>query len=63
MKKRKTHTFTVTVSAPAAFTKAEIRREVRTNIQNHSAWLNGKAGRDGDWIELPEGAIKVRSIS
>ena len=52
MPKRKTYNFSVTVTAPAQFTRAEIKREIRANI----------AGRDGDWIELDEKAIKVRSV-
>jgi|JI8StandDraft_1071087.scaffolds.fasta_scaffold38437_2 hypothetical protein len=63
MSKRKHHSFTVTVTAPAQFTRSEIRREIRTNITDHAAWMNGKHGRDGDWIDLDEKAIKVRSIS
>ncbi|MBK9005266.1 MAG: hypothetical protein IPM67_15055 [Sphingomonadales bacterium] len=63
MAKRKTHSFTITVSAPSAFTKAEIRRELRTNIDDHAAYLAGKTDRMGNWIELEERAIKVRKIS
>ena len=63
MKKRKTHSFTVTVTAPAIFTKSEIRREIRSNIQNHSAWLSGKYDHAQIWQDLAEGDIKVKSLS
>jgi hypothetical protein len=62
MPKRKTYNFSVTVTAPAQFTRAEIKREIRANIADHTAWMNGKIGRDGDWIDLDEKAIKVRSV-
>lgn len=62
MSKRKTHTFTITVTAPAAFTKAEIKREIRTNIRDHAAYLNGKYGPNDEWVELKADAIKVKAM-
>jgi hypothetical protein len=66
MAKRTTHTLTITVTAPPYLTKAEVKREVRTNINNHSAHGSGKyvgpPGRE-EWRNISQGDIKVRTMA
>lgn len=62
---RKTHTLTITVSAPGWLTRRQVIKEVRTNINDHSAW-GTRDQRDVLYRlheEIALGDIKVRSAS
>lgn len=58
-KRRKAHTFSVTVSAPAWATKAQVRKEVRTLINDQANW--GTYNPE-TYASIEEGDIKVRVI-
>lgn len=60
---RKRVTMTVTVSVPAEFTAAEVRRDVRSRIKNVIGFYDGKfVGTDFDrrWVEMDIGTVKVQ---
>jgi hypothetical protein len=56
-KKRKLVTMLLTVSVPASMTATQARREVRTNINNQSCYLDF-VGPDMDEV-----IVKVRGIA
>lgn len=66
-KARRQHTFTVTVSAPTWATRAMVRKEVRTLINDQANW--GTVRPDDayqpfrPYEAIEEGDIKVRRIS
>lgn len=62
MAKRKLHTLTVTVSAPAWLRKADLRREVRSLINNSTPYGTGNGARFNlEFID--HGDIKARKVS
>jgi hypothetical protein len=64
--KKTTHSFTITVTAPAFLTKAEVAREIRTLVNDRCHYLNGKyveTKYDTDWIELGERDIRVKRLT
>jgi uncharacterized protein YbjT (DUF2867 family) len=65
-RKKKTHSFTITVTAPAFLTKAEVAREIRTLINDQCHYLSGKmvaTKLDLDWMELGERDIRVKKLT
>lgn len=65
MAKKREHTFTVTVSAPAWATRAQVKREVRTLINDQANWgAQRYDARTGHPIgSIGEGDIKVRKMA
>ena len=60
--KTRTITLSVTVSAPAWLSNAEIRREIRSRINDQCAYLSGKQVGD-DWHDLfSPNDLRVRSV-
>jgi uncharacterized protein YbjT (DUF2867 family) len=65
-RKKKTHSFTITVTAPAFLTKTEVAREIRTLINEQCHYLSGKmvtTELDLDWMELGERDIRVKKLT
>lgn len=61
MKTRRTHTITLTVSAPAWLSAAACRREVRSLINESTPWGTVQPGHYFNSID--HGDIKVRKIA
>lgn len=59
--KRKLHTLTVVVSAPAWLRKADLRREVRTLISESTVWGTERRGF-GPLVYIDHGDIKARRV-
>ena len=58
-KAKKQHTITVTVTAPAWLTRTQVKKEVRTLINESTPW--GHVRLDGaGYEEVNHGDIKVR---